>query len=198
MRVEMLGVLIMEVREIFDRLSQDNNPCTFECRSMLLGALIQEMPRIGFSWQDPSQPLPKISLTDAIRGIHNFRSPAVYTSESEDEDLKVQYDSREPGARWKLEPEPDEYGYGSSFSKKSKKHRATYRAAETAAQPNPRVLFRHQCSLDRHFGPILKTLEAKITGLDISDFSNIEAQGSSVVLDSHRDVSRLDAETETE
>lgn len=197
----MLGVLISEVRKILDRLSQDNNPCTFECRSMLLGALIQEMPRIGFSWRDPSQPLPNISLTEAIRGIRNFRSPAVYTSESEDEDLKVQYDSREPGARWKLEPEPDEYGYGygSSYSKKTKKHREVSRIIENVAcSPNPRILFRHQCSLNGLFEPILKTLEAKITGLNISDFSNIETQGSSVVLDSHRDVSRLDAETETE
>ncbi|EFY94010.2 hypothetical protein MAA_10527 [Metarhizium robertsii ARSEF 23] len=176
MRIQLLGELTKEVEQTIDRLSRGNSPCTFECRSMLLGALIQETQCARIRLSDSFGSLPNISLTTALSDIRNFRSPDIYTSLSEYDGPMDEYQSRESNVAWKLERVFEEHGHA-SYSKKDKKHRKRISAAdmrENELDAYPRTLFRHQCSIVRLFEPFLQKFEASITGLNLSDFSGME------------------------
>ncbi|EFY90643.1 hypothetical protein MAC_03223 [Metarhizium acridum CQMa 102] len=123
MRVELLSELIAGVERMIDDLSRGHSTCTFECRSMWLGALIQEMRSNGLSSPDPSELKQDLSLTTTLGIIRNFQSPVIFSPRSKFADVADGYENHDPNTLWKLQWGLDEDNYGYSFSKKSKIHK---------------------------------------------------------------------------
>ncbi|KAG8412962.1 hypothetical protein J3458_013385 [Metarhizium acridum] len=175
MRVELLSELIAGVERMIDDLSRGHSTCTFECRSMWLGALIQEMRSNGLSSPDPSELKQDLSLTTTLGIIRNFQSPVIFSPRSKFADVADGYENHDPNTLWKLQWGLDEDNYGYSFSKKSKIHKKAASSVslwqDKVAHDNPETLFKHQCSLHTLLEPCLRAIETKVIGLDISSFS---------------------------
>ncbi|KID95018.1 hypothetical protein MAJ_09033, partial [Metarhizium majus ARSEF 297] len=180
-RRDLLGELMAEAEQVVQRLSQGSGPCTFDCRSMLLGALMQEMRRAGLhsSCSGPGAPLPGISLSTALHRVRSFQSPAVYSPQAEVDDGRDWYDG---GYEADLVRAPERVrtseGFGSSHARHQyKKHRRVVSAPRGREQEEgydgSATVFKHECCLRRLLEPLVHEMEAKITGLDVNDFSRV-------------------------
>ncbi|KAF5128510.1 hypothetical protein E5D57_009450 [Metarhizium anisopliae] len=153
---DLLGELVAEAGLVVQRLSQGGGPCTFDCRSMLLGALMQEMRRAGLHspgpGPGPGAPLPSISLSTALHRMRGFQSPAVYSPQAEVDE----------GRDWCEGYEADSGCFGAPREGTGRGH-----GSATA------TVFKHECCLRRLLEPLIHAMEAKITGLDVNDFSSV-------------------------
>ncbi|KAK9444747.1 hypothetical protein VB005_01811 [Metarhizium brunneum] len=181
-RRDLLGELVAEAGLVVQRLSQGGGPCTFDCRSMLLGALMQEMRRAGLHspGPGPGAPLPSISLSTALHRMRGFQSPAVYSPQAEVDDGRDWCEGYEADSVRAPERVRPGEGYGSSHARHQyKKHRRVVSAPRGREQDDgydgsaTATVFKHECCLRRLLEPLIHAMEAKITGLDVNDFSSV-------------------------
>ncbi|KHO11235.1 het-d [Metarhizium robertsii ARSEF 23] len=183
-RRDLLGELVAEAGLVVQRLSQGGGACTFDCRSMMLGALMQEMRRAGLhspcSGPGAPLPLPSISLSTALHRMRSFQSPAVYSPQAEVDEGRDWCEGYEADSVRAPERVRSSEGYGSSHSMSRhqyKKHRRVVSAPRGREQDEgydgSATVFKHECCLRRLLEPLIHAMEAKITGLDVNDFSSV-------------------------
>lgn len=160
------------IESIKDDLTRGRFACAFECRSLLLGALVQEISLAGFPLPELPESYRGFSLANTWALIRKFRSPVPFviaqeTCENED-------DCKDPqrGVVWEIEHEPTAYDPFRSRSRKYKKRGAGLYCPwqETPKDEYPKTLLRHHCSLQTLIEPCLQKIESKVMGLDLSDF----------------------------
>lgn len=149
---------------------------------MLLGALMQEMRRAGLHspGPGPGAPLPSISLSTALHRMRGFQSPAVYSPQAEVDDGRDWCEGYEADSVRAPERVRPGEGYGSSHARHQyKKHRRVVSAPRGREQDDgydgsaTATVFKHECCLRRLLEPLIHAMEAKITGLDVNDFSSV-------------------------
>ncbi|QPC69266.1 hypothetical protein HYE68_000018 [Fusarium pseudograminearum] len=141
-RVSIFQEFMDELADLQSKLlAQEACPCTYGCRSMMLGTLIQGM-NVACIWPPPLPPFPSLSISSVIfllRRIH----PHTYFG-------------------------PESGADASKFS--GKWHRATS-SLPTQRQEEPPTLVRHHCCLMEYLNPILDAVEAEIEGLKLEEFT---------------------------
>lgn len=142
-RLELLERVISSIHGLVDSLFAGKLRCTFECDSILLGALLKQIQPLGL-WPRPSEPYTKFSLVGIARAVRSFRSPYCETH------LPLEEAEEDPWAR-----------ESSSFSKKMKKKRGIWLDPEPDGG--------HECSLGRLLVPSIDNLEHSVSGLDLED-----------------------------
>lgn len=144
-RVEMLERLIASVNGVVDNLCIGEQSCTFECSSILLGALLKQIQPLGL-WPRPSEPYTDFSFVQITQAVQSFRSPR---SEARLHLGEVEVDY------WVGDDTP-------SYSKKMRKKRWN---ADVDLEPERW----HKCSLGSLLIPRIEQLECSVTGLDLED-----------------------------
>lgn len=81
-RQELLGRITASLNNLIDRLRDDDTPCSFECNSILLGALIKQMHKNRLFHPQPSKPYIGLSVSKTIRAVRTFQSPLWFSDRS--------------------------------------------------------------------------------------------------------------------
>lgn len=144
-RVELLERLITSINGVVDNLCIGEQSCTFECSSILLGALLKQIQPLGL-WPRPSEPYAEFSFVQVARAVRSFRSP-----HSE--------------ARLHLGVAEVDYCVGDDIPSYSKKMRKKRWNAEVDVEPEGG----HKCSLGSLLIPRIDQLECSVMGLDLKD-----------------------------
>jgi hypothetical protein len=70
-RLELLERLTASIQGVVDGLCVGELKCTFECNSMLLGALVKQIQPLGL-WPRPSEPYTNFSFVGIARAVRSF------------------------------------------------------------------------------------------------------------------------------
>lgn len=133
--------LITALWEIVDKLRQGRTGCTFECESILLGALVKQMNSFNLLEPRPAIPFSGLSVAQLALEMGHFNSPAWYSKPLEN-----------------IYGDDDEaYDGYSSYSRKTKKRPPC----------NEHTL--HGCDLRRYTQPRTDELHNSITGLELKN-----------------------------
>lgn len=152
-RQDLLENLVGQLHDLSQRLSSGTTCGIFACRSMLLGALTQDMCTERLYSPRPSRPFCDMGLSSTIRAVRSFESPTLY--------LPGLYGGSPDF--WALQKDP----YSSS-SRKKKHRNAHHDEGGIQTGRTPEYLVEHQCDLQNLLKPAIDSLEAKIEGLELS------------------------------
>jgi hypothetical protein len=144
-RLELLERLTTSVHQVVDGLFINELRCTFECDSILLGALLKQIRPLGL-WPRPSKPYAKLSFVGIARAVRSFRSPH--------SEAHLHLEAEE-------EEEEEDLWRRTSFSKSMKKRGKR----SPDFEPNRG----YECSLRRLLEPSIDHLEHGVSGLDLED-----------------------------
>ncbi|KFY42445.1 hypothetical protein V494_02402 [Pseudogymnoascus sp. VKM F-4513 (FW-928)] len=148
-RQSLLNQLIETVHDVLDKLRSSQPLCGFECDSILLGAMVQQLYPHNLIWPKPLEPFIGFGFVETAETVRSLRSPAWC-------DMLVR-------ATATRESEDEEMYFG---TKKTKgKHRSPWE--EVAAAPEVQECPQHACTLRDLLVPELDHLEQSIGGLDL-------------------------------
>lgn len=154
-RQESLDKLMAHLHTVMDSLSRGKSSFTFQCRSTLLGSLIQDMCSAGLLFPEPSKPFVGRSLYSTIQDIRGFQSPGVYAPENDA--------YNEPDLVWRLD-----HGAGAYSSSKKKKR---WTAKPVCNDEEDMSVPSGPSGLAHLLEPNVRAVEAEINGLALSDFA---------------------------
>jgi hypothetical protein len=158
-RQSLLKGLIDQLHDLSDNLCRGLTCQNFACRSMMLGALLQELRGEKLHSECPSEPFLGSSLSLTLETVRRFESPPLYH-----EDENTFYGDAEDV--WVLQ----ENSYRTIFptSMRKKKHVEEYDYEEKASvSDTPHRLMAHSWRLQNTLKPIINGLEVKIEGLEL-------------------------------
>jgi hypothetical protein len=75
-RQELLDQLIGTLHSLLDKLREGEPFCSFECDSMLLGALIKQLYPQELIWPRPLKPFTGFQFAETAEAVRRFQSPA--------------------------------------------------------------------------------------------------------------------------
>ncbi len=169
-----------ELWQLRDLLSLRRGPCTDDCSSMLLGAIVQGMCALGIDSIDSRTAFSPLSV---IEQFLEMRSPVVYGER--------QFEVRaSPAIIWYPEvPEgPYDHDFGTLIPKRKKKNKWPHGGFETpSVDPwdvnkgiGHGILQRHECSLERLLGPNLRKAQNQVLGLQLTQFVEFKLDDSDI------------------
>jgi hypothetical protein len=77
-RQELIDRILSALHELATNLRDDKDGCSFDCRSMLLGALIKQMHSRGLHSPRPIEPFLGFSFDSIVKSVSEMSSPDSY------------------------------------------------------------------------------------------------------------------------
>ncbi|QPC57863.1 hypothetical protein HYE67_000094 [Fusarium culmorum] len=177
-------------------LTQEAGSCTYGCRSMMLGTLIQGMNAARI-WQPPLPPFPSLSISTvmfSLRGIHSstyfgpesgadaskvsgkwYRatsSPSLPLSGSVSLPIQTNDNAQNPNPTQGYRSLWTNFGGYTGTATPFREHNGLIpSAAATESQEEPPTLVRHHFCLMDYLKPMLDAVEGKIEGLKLEEFT---------------------------
>jgi hypothetical protein len=153
-RQALIHPVIGNLHSLVADLRDGETSCSFECESILLGALMKQMHRESLLWPRPSKPFLGFSFVEIAQTIRSLQSPVWYSTDHEDQSLSK----------------------GKPLLHRNKKAtgRQTYDLVNGGSDPNgpytasKSPLTTHRCTFQTKLNPTrLDFLEATTNGLDL-------------------------------
>ncbi|KAF5227549.1 hypothetical protein FANTH_14742 [Fusarium anthophilum] len=161
-RQETLEELTDQLHGVLDNLCSGRACHVFACRSMMLGALTQDMHKKGLGSPRPARPFNNMSLFSTLETVRQLESPMLYLSPEDDpgsmhdpsygktKDVSIRLENHSASSVWK------------------KKHRKELlKQAENAASSHIPKVTAHLCCLQDILKPGVDGLEARVEGLSL-------------------------------
>ncbi|KAF5694451.1 hypothetical protein FDENT_1180 [Fusarium denticulatum] len=161
-RQETLEELTDQLHGVLDNLCSGRACHVFACRSMMLGALTQDMHKKGLGSPRPARPFNNMSLFSTLETVRQLESPTLYFSPEDDpgsmhdpsygktKDVSIRLENHSASSVWK------------------KKHRKELlKQAENAASSHIPKVTAHLCCLQDILKPGVDGLEARVEGLSL-------------------------------
>ncbi|KAH6989287.1 hypothetical protein BKA56DRAFT_575457 [Ilyonectria sp. MPI-CAGE-AT-0026] len=159
-RQDTLEKLVEHSHALMNALCRKEIGCNFGCRSMLLGALIQEMNSGQLYSPRPVKPFPGLGVSPTIKGLRQFESPDYFCAEEVRSNMT-------PRETWRF----TENSYALSTFKSRKP--GAIQGIENKASKIPERLVYHTCSLGDLLHPQIDELHRGVKGLEVSSFTSL-------------------------
>ncbi|KAH7163499.1 hypothetical protein B0J13DRAFT_38090 [Dactylonectria estremocensis] len=152
-RQNILEQIINHIHDIMTKLCRKEAGCDFGCRSMMLGALIQEMNSALLFSPRPSKPFPGLSVRSTIESLQALDSPDYFC----------------PGQKRPYSGHDESWDYCSGYKPSAYQTTKQKRImkGENQTVDIPRTLLHHTCSLGDLIAPKMDQLHRGIKGLEL-------------------------------
>ncbi|KAM5347253.1 hypothetical protein ACJ41O_010258 [Fusarium nematophilum] len=162
-RKDALEKLIGGLFDLEKRLLSQDLGCSFGCRAMLLGALLQGLTAASLYSPRPSSPFPDLSIGSTLKSLRSIKSPKYYCTERDSAEGKH-------SGTWRLEqPAPKKSGGGGGLGG-GFYNDPGYFTMPAELDGAPRQLVQHHCCLENLVTELASGAETAVVGLKLGEY----------------------------